>query len=484
MAEHEARRQRRAADKKAKQKAESSSLTIDNIRKIPDVQQQALELMNKLQNMIPSLAADPTAGGNSASLGLATAAAASLPSQLQAAVQQPETRFVYVASLGQTVPVVDTPADIPSLRTVGQSSPETDSDDECSEDDDCQLLPEPGQRFLWRRNVDGSKFFVPVPAKRSSSPGLVWKYVLDNQTGRYERRQVAAAPANPSVRSQKEVLSNDVKKASSSPQYVDHRVQHAGVAGAGVRTGKLRREERQPSYVCSDSQSEKRGKESNIPELVHYARECPVSWTSKVTSEKINPVLWSWAYVSQLLSTRTGQAPALEDGELEARLQHFLSVLEITLQTTGQTDFPSDAWKVARLYHGKVQQKIDSGVYSWVQMQQQWGAATLPHELMAARAEIPIGIKANKTVQDGTAAARGAGKTGKNGKRDDDDLKRQVCYAWNDSEIRGKCKWEMEHAGQTCLRMHVCSWCKFKDFKPVTHQRSFCQRKRTEEEGE
>ena len=59
VAEHEARRQRRAADKKAKHKAESCSLTIDNIRKIPDVQQQALELMNKLQNMIPSLAADP-----------------------------------------------------------------------------------------------------------------------------------------------------------------------------------------------------------------------------------------------------------------------------------------------------------------------------------------------------------------------------------------------------------------------------------------
>ena len=73
-----------------------------------------------------------------------------------------------------------------------------------------------------------------------------------------------------------------------------------------------------------------------------------MSWTSKVTSEKMNPVLWSWAYVSQLLSTRTGQAPALEDGELEARLQHLLSVLEITLQTTGQTDFPSDAWKVVK----------------------------------------------------------------------------------------------------------------------------------------
>ena len=248
VAEHEARRQRRAADKKAKKKAESSSLTIDSIRKIPVVQQQALDLMNKLQNIIPSLAADPNAGGNTAAQGLAAAAATGLPSQLQAAMRQPETRFVYVASLGQTVPVVDTPADIPSLKTVAQSSPETDSDDECSEDDDCQLLPEPGQRFLWRRNLDGSKFFVPVPV----SPGLVWKYVLDNQTGRYERRQVAAAAANNSVKPQKAASLKDVKKSSSSHQYFDHRVQHHGALGMGARTGKLHREERQPSYVCSE----------------------------------------------------------------------------------------------------------------------------------------------------------------------------------------------------------------------------------------
>ena len=43
--------------------------------------------------------------------------------------------------------------------------------------------------------------------------------------------------------------------------------------------------------------------------------------------------------MSQLLASRIGQAPAFEDGELEARLQHFLSVLEVTLQATVQSDF-------------------------------------------------------------------------------------------------------------------------------------------------
>ena len=192
----------------------------------------------------------------------------------------------------------------------------------------------------------------------------------------------------------------------------------------------------------------------------------------------MNPVLWSWAYVSQLLATRTGQAPELSDGELEARLQHFLSVLEVTLQTTTQTDFPSDAWKVARLYHTKVQQKIDNGDYSWIQMLQQWGAATSPHELMAARAEIPLGIVKQKAVSE--TVGKGAGK---GGKKEDEEKKKQICYSWNNCETRGKCKLEVENEGEKCIRMHVCSWCKSKDYKPVTHQKRFC-RKRIEEEGE
>ena len=104
-----------------------------------------------------------------------------------------------------------------------------------------------------------------------------------------------------------------------------------------------------PSFLQTDS--EKQGKMSQIPELVQFARDCPVHWTSKITTQNMNVVLWSWSYVAQLLASRIGQAPAFPDGELEARLQHFLSVLEVTLQTTSQTDFASDSWKIARLYH-------------------------------------------------------------------------------------------------------------------------------------
>ena len=232
--------------------------------------------------------------------------------------------------------------------------------------------------------------------------------------------------------------------------------------------------------MCPDAAVDKQGKESNVPELVRHARDCPVSWTSKVTTDKLNPILWSYGYVSELLATRTGHAPALQDGELEARLQHFMSVLEVVLQTTTQADFASDAWKVARLYHVKVQHKIDSGDYSWVQLLQQWGPATLPHELMAAKAEIQSKPKVPPSTNGvGNGGSKSGDKTGKK----DDDKKNYPCNSWNNSETRGKCRWETEHDGETCNRLHACSWCKAKNLKPLTHQKRFC-RKRIEEEGE
>jgi hypothetical protein len=114
-------------------------------------------------------------------------------------------------------------------------------------------------------------------------------------------------------------------------------------------------------------------------------------------------------------------------------------------------------------------------------MLQQWGSATSPHELMAARAEIPITTKQKAVVKGGEVPSKVVVKGG--GKKDDDEKKKQVCYSYNNSETRGKCKWEIDHDGETCIRMHVCSWCNAKDLKPLTHQKRFC-RKRMDEEGE
>ena len=77
-----------------------------------------------------------------------------------------------MASLGRAVPVVNTPADLPYGQTLVEEG--SDSDEECSPDEDCLLSPEPGHRFMWKRNADGSKYFVPVPVRRAASPGLTW----------------------------------------------------------------------------------------------------------------------------------------------------------------------------------------------------------------------------------------------------------------------------------------------------------------------
>ena len=477
VAEHEARQQQKAAQRKLKQQQAAGNLTIDGIRKIPDVQREALDLMSKLQEMIPSLAKDPSSTSGHG----VTTQPAGVFSHKGRGVHEQSNSYVYVASLGRAVPVVNTPADVPNGYTfVEHDGGDSDSDDECSADEDCTLSPDPGHRFLWRRNTDGSKYFVPVPERRGVSPAQTWSYVLDKATGRYEKRQVSGQQKPSQSNSQPRRRDEPVL---SSPRYVDHRVLSGSASRSGQSQHLRRREERQPTYVCPDTQSERQGKDSakGLPDLVHFARECPVSWTNKVTSDKLNPILWSWAYVSHLLATRTGQAPMLADGELEARLQHFLNVLEITLQTTTQTDFAADAWKVARLYHTKVQQKVDCGEYSWVQMLQQWGAATSPHELMAARAEIPLIVKQKVAPTDGLTGGVKVGTKG--AKKDVEEKKKQICFSWNNCETRGKCKFEVENEGEACPRIHACSWCKTKDNKPLTHQKRFC-RKRIEEEGE
>ena len=126
-----------------------------------------------------------------------------------------------------------------------------------------------------------------------------------------------------------------------------------------------------------------------------------MGWTSKASQSNLNVVLWGWAYVAELLATRTGMAPNLENGELESRLQHFCNVLEITMQSSTLTDFGGDAWAVARLYDRKVQQKVDSKLFSWVQLTEMNHGASLLHELIAATQELakkicPLSLKKPK----------------------------------------------------------------------------------------
>jgi hypothetical protein len=131
-------------------------------------------------------------------------------------------------------------------------------------------------------------------------------------------------------------------------------------------------------------------------------------------------------------------------------------------------DFSSDSWKVARLYNQKVQDKVDAGVYTWLELAQWWGTATLPHELMAANAELAPRIVKKKSGER---------------KKREDDRKTSLCSSWNNSESRVKCKWEVDNDGRKCNRQHYCSWCKNESNKINFHQELFCKKKQ-EKDGD
>ena len=198
------------------------------------------------------------------------------------------------------------------------------------------------------------------------------------------------------------------------------------------------------------------GKEK-APSLTARARSCPVSWTAKVTSDQLNPIIWSWAYISDLLATRSGFAPELPVGELEARLQHFLNVMEITLQASAKHNFMDDSWKVSQLYHTKVQAKVDQGLTTWCKIMERWESATLPHELMAAQQELStrsLAVDLNEK---------------------DVFVKIPRCNTWNTWGTEGLCRYESENIGQCCSYIHECTYCKSRKLQPVDHQLIFCQ---------
>ena len=336
-----------------------------------------------------------------------------------------------------------------------------------------------------------------------SSPSTVMAYVCDDNTGRWYKRELPRSDSG-SYPDLGQHSHSSKHRPGQTPLYRDHRQDSSSpgpVVRRGVRTptaaAPLAQGERIPGIV--PMQEGKQGKGDKIPDRIQWAKNCPVDWTNRVTNANINLVLWAWSYVDEILATRTGMAPNLEAGELEARLQHFCHVLEITMQTSGLTDFTNDSWAVARLYDKKVQQKVDNGLFSWVQLSDINHGGSLPHELIAATQELarkPKFKADGKTGAGDGKAGAGEGKSGdgrgKSGWKSGDgrdksgdgrDKSGWKCPSWNYSETRGKCRFELENPSEKCNRVHECTWCKTKQLTPVDHQRFFCRKRIAEEEG-
>ena len=472
--EHMSRKHLRSAEYRPEDDTMYTGLDIKGIRKIPELQSQVEKLVSQVQHRAPSLDRRPSFIG------------VRDPSLAQ---QQPGVapEFVFRHCEDGNVRKVRTPQsrDLASLPRSGGG--QTD-DNETSSDDDCDEQPQPGYVFKWRRDEHGEKYFTEVKQFRQQEE-MVYRYVRDHATGRSYKRLVLKNDPDKELVSQwvidpetglqvKMLVPSQLgstrpkisKQSSSQP------VRFASSPGArdrpdgGFTTPLSHSEQGRKSQHYTSTfpprnsgalQDEKQGK---MPTIVQFARNCPVSWTSKITSDKLNLGLWCWSYIAELLATRTGQADPLPVGELEARIQHFLNVLEIALQPSAPADFENHGWKVARLYAEKVQHKVERGD-TWLSFEQRYGSDSQPHELMAAEKELATKVvKVPKQPKDEDAKSK-------------EETKKKTCNTWNSSSIEGKCEFEVQYEGRSCSRRHECSWCKEKGKKSLGHQRSFCRQR-------
>ena len=495
--EHLTRNQSRAARYRPAEAQIYHGMDINGIRRMPRVGDDVDALLGRIQNQVPSLDEQPTlVPGQPLPPPRSRKVTKVTTAQQHQVVNDGvavEEEFVYHRRHDGTLTKVRV---VPTGQsTVGHTSQDQlggyaahlapmdpESDPDTSSDEECDIVPQPGYYLRWKRDNTGEKYNIEELV-RERSPEMVYKYVKD-ATGRSYKKLVPKDSAgkdlvyklviDPTTGQQAQMLmlskpatvpktAGKHRRVVGTPnQYIDHRSSLATVHS--VRAPPL---VPTSNFVASVSAEEKQGK-GNVSDIVKIARDCPVAWTTKVTGDKLNMGLWCWAYMAQLLASRTGQAPSLGPGDLEARMQHFLNVLEIALQPSNPTEFDGHSWRVARLYDEKIQHKIDRGE-TWKKFEEKYGADSQPSELMAAREE--LGPKQpRRTTGNGKENDRNSDKNEKK-------WPKRTCTTWNSSSVEGKCDWESQNEGRACDRRHECSWCKEKGKRSLHHQRSFCRQR-------
>ena len=129
---------------------------------------------------------------------------------------------------------------------------ESDPDSDYSKDDEAPA----GYLYRYKRSNDGVKYRIKERLCGDYSPKMVPQYVLDPVTGVELRKMMP-------------------------------------VVG------------RYPAFLAPQQQEEKEGKDSSskLPVLVQVVGICPVTWSKKVTTDKMNPALYCWATLSELLAS-------------------------------------------------------------------------------------------------------------------------------------------------------------------------------------
>ena len=340
------------------------------------------------------------------------------------------------------------------------------TDSSSSEDDTSEPMV-----LVYRRDEHGVKYRSYEPAQvldggvhgnqgragHVRAPKYTW--VKDPHTGREYKR---AMPTNQSSSNRLRV-----QAASISPQhglrYADHRAA-SGTPETGYRSGRRSptdgrtgHHERIPGIVPLE-QKEGKIDDRRAPTIIDWAKNCPVTYAEKIKYDEMNLPVWVWAYVSEILSSRTGLSPDMPKGELEARLQHLLCVLQVALIHSEKSDFNTKGWTIASIYAKRIQQKLDRKLDTWESFSR-FGHDPHPSEMFAAKTEADS--KAPKKKDDGKFE-RG----------------KKMCSTWNNCEVEKKCQYLVKNPTARCFNRHECSYCIEKNHGIFSHQRRFCAKRR------
>lgn len=215
--------------------------------------------------------------------------------------------------------------------------------------------------------------------------------------------------------------------------------------------------------TASASRQGKSSDQQEVPKILtvsDWAKMCPTKSAPTVTMKNMNLPMYLWGRLGELRAANAGICGSLPADELEARLRHIQTVLQICMQNSVPSEFSNYGWELARCYDQQIQATMDSGCATWVGFDKEFPRTAHPGFLMEASTEVkkPVQKKEQKKV-DGN-------ETGNN---------KKVCNVFNSCMQRKKCQHEVDNpAAGRCKMRHECSHCKKEHNKSAFHQIWWC----------
>ena len=169
----------------------------------------------------------------------------------------------------------------------------------------------------------------------------------------------------------------------------------------------------------------------------------------------INLPLFTWGAISELESSLSGRSEPLQEGDLVGKLRHLKNIMEVCCLNSSSTEFSAYGWNLAKDYATKVEEEVEQKLASWPDMTTGVRTATL----VASQMDCPRPLPRQEKEKSANVPEN------------------SICFTYNKCTTEGKCHYEVENPGKTCLRKHECSWCKINLKRSNKHQALLCKNK-------